>query len=200
MATINFAAPPVNKANVLYGVGVLYTAPGEPDVTPLPDDADLGAAPWADPWVFHGATDQGVKLTWNPKTQTINIEEDSLPVATLVDTVDYTIELSLAEETLTNIQMAFGGGGELNTTVAATGVAGKSVLTLSTDAPLLVAAVVGKNQQGKPRIVYIPGVQSVGQVETTYRRVADKRMYPATLNALCKPSDIQIIDITADPL
>ena len=70
------------------------------------------------------------------------------------------------------------------------------MLSLSSNFSYLAAAVLGTNPLGYPRVFYIPKMQSAGQVQTAFRRAADKRMYPVTLNALCNLNLIQIIDIT----
>lgn len=193
---MSFTAPDPVVTNVLWGASYLYTAP---EGTDLPDDSTLDGAVFPTPWTYSGATSEGVKITFDPKTQDITIEEQSLPAATLIASATFVMELSLSEATLQNIQLAYGGGGQINITAPATGQPGKSVLTLSEDFPILSAALVGKNLSGMTRVFYVPRILSAGSVETDFRRADSQQLYPATLNAVCPLGDIQVIDITDPP-
>jgi hypothetical protein len=190
-----FVPPGWVTANVLFGTAFLLTGPS---TVVMPADIDLGDfTKYLAPWSYIGATDQGVNLTFNPSVNKIQIEEQATPAASPVTTADFTLDFSLAEDTLANINLAYGAGGSIATTAAATGQPGKSVLTLSTNFATLACAMLGKNKLGFPRVLYVPKIQSAGQVQTAFRRAADKRMYPTTLNALCDMSQIVITDITA---
>ena len=57
--------------------------------------------------------------------------------------------------------------------------------------------VIGKNQLGFARVLYVPVVVSAGQVQTAYRRAAQQRLYPLTLSAICPFSAITWTDLTA---
>lgn len=191
-----YTPPAYNVANVLYGVGIVFTAVAG---TAVPSDQNLGVgASWlGGGWNYVGSTDQGVTLTWNPKTVDINIEEQPTPVAVVVDTAELQVTLNLSEETLTNINLAYGNAGTIAVTAPGAGQPGKSVLSLSTNFPQIACAVIGKNQLGFARVLSIPAVMSTGQVKTDYRRAANQRLYPLTLNAVCPFSQIQWTDLTA---
>ena len=192
-----FLPPNFNTGNVLFGVGYLWTAAFG---TALPADVNLGdSSQWAlSNWTYIGSTDQGVTLTFNPSMSNLQIEEQVTPVASLVSTATYQVTLALAEETLNNINLAYGAGGTLTQTAANLGSnqPAKTVLNLSSNFASLACAILGANSLGYPRIFYIPKVNSAGQVQTAFRRAADKRMYPVTLNALCNLNQIAVIDIT----
>lgn len=195
-APLVYTPPNYVTNNVLYGVGILFTAiPG----TALPSDQNLGvASAWTSlGWAYVGATEAGVTVTFNPSTQDINIEEQPTPVAVIVSTATLQVTCSLSEETLTNVNMAWGNGGSIAVTPAGAGQPGKSVLTLSTNFAAMAAAVIGKNQQGYARVLSIPQVMSAGQVQTAYRRAAQQRLYPMTLNATCPFNQITWSDLTA---
>lgn len=182
--------------NVLYGTGILFTAvPG----TSLPSDQNLGVgSAWTGlGWAYIGATEAGVTVTFNPSTQDITIEEQPTPIATVVNTATLQITAALSEETLTNVNLAWGNGGSVATTAPGAGQPGKSVLTLSTNFATMACAVIGKNQLGFARVLSIPQVMSAGQVQTAYRRAAQQRMYPLTLNATCAFNQITWTDLTA---
>lgn len=196
MPTLSYTPPAVNTGNVVVGLAVVYTAPLG---TALPSDANLGVgSAWTGGgWNFIGATDSGVSLTWNPSTQDINIEEQPTPVAVLISKATLDVNFDFNEETLQNINLAWGSTGTIATTAAGAGQPGKNVLTLSTTYPTLACAVVGKNQLGFARVFNIPGVQSTGSVKTDFRRAANQRMYPCTLSTVCPYSSLSVIDLTA---
>jgi hypothetical protein len=201
MPSLPYTPPAYTTTNVLYGVGILFTAANpSPGVgATVPGDANLGVgSSWLGlGWNYVGATEAGVTLTFNPTVQNINIEEQPTPVGVAVNTADLQITTNLSEETLAHINMAWGNGGTTAVTAAGAGQPGKSVLTLSTAFQTLSAAIVGVNQLGFARVLYIPVVVSAGQVQTAFRRAAQQRLYPLTLTAICPFSSIQWTDLTA---
>lgn len=191
-----YTPPNYTTTNVLYGTGILFTAvPG----TAVPSDQNLGVGTaWTGlGWAYVGATEAGVTVTFNPSTQNINIEEQPTPVGVAVNTADLQVTCSLSEETLANVNLAWGNGGTVATTAAGAGQPGKQVLTLSTTFASMACAVVGKNQLGYARVLSIPTVISAGQVQTAYRRAAQQRLYPLTLSAICPFNQITWTDLTA---
>lgn len=195
-APLLYTPPPYSSANVLYGVGVLFTGPVG---TALPSDQNLGVgSSWVSGgWSYIGATEQGLSLTFNPTTTDIRVEEQQTPVAALVDQVTMEVTTSLSEETLANINLSWGNGGTVAVTAPGASQPGKTTLTLSTSFGSLACAVVGKNQLGFARVLSIPIVMSAGSVKTDYRRAANNRSYPLTLNAISPMSSITITDLTA---
>jgi hypothetical protein len=191
-----YSPPNYTVTNVLYGIGILFTAtPG----TAVPSDQNLGVgSAWTGlGWAYVGATEAGVTVTFNPSVQDLNIEEQPTPVAVAVSTATLQITCSLAEETLANVNMAWGNGGSIAVTPAGAGQPGKQVLTLSTNFQTMACALVGKNQLGYARVLSVPTVNSAGQVQTAYRRAAAQRLYPLTLNAVCPFNQITWTDLTA---
>lgn len=191
-----YTAPNYNTQNVLYGIGILFTAiPG----TAVPTDQNLGvASAWTGlGWGYVGATEAGLTVTFNPSTQDLYVEEQPTPVIVAVSTATLQVTCSLSEETLSNVNLAWGNGGTIAVTPAGAGQPGKSVLTLSTNFQQMALAVIGKNQQGYARVLNIPQVMSAGQVQTAYRRAAQQRLYPLTLNAVCPFNQISWTDLTA---
>jgi hypothetical protein len=61
----------------------------------------------------------------------------------------------------------------------------------------MACALVGRNQLGYARVLNIPQVMSAGQVQTAYRRAAQQRLYPLTLNTICPFNQITWTDLTA---
>jgi hypothetical protein len=192
-----FLPPAYSSSQVLFGNGYLWTAPF---ATALPADIDLGdLAKWVG-WTYVGATDQGVQIQFSPNMNEINIEETPIPIASLVQTATFQISAALSEESLVNINLAYGGGGSIATQAQATGVPGKKTLTLSSNFATLACAILAKNDLGFPRVFYVPKIMSAGQVQTNFRRAADKRMYPITLNSLTDLANCQVIDIISAAL
>jgi hypothetical protein len=191
-----YTPPNYTTTNVLYGTGILFTAiPG----TTLPSDQNLGVgSAWTGlGWAYVGATEAGVTVTFNPSTQNLNIEEQPTPVAVAVNTADLQVTCSLSEETLFNVNLAWGNGGTIATTAPGAGQPGKQVLSLSTNFASMACAIVGKNQLGFARVLSVPLVISAGQVQTAYRRAAQQRLYPLTLSAICPFNQITWSDLTA---
>jgi hypothetical protein len=199
--SLPYTPPAYTTTNVVYGVGLMFTAPN-PSAgvgASVPSDANLGVgSAWLTAgWSYIGATEAGVTLTFNPTTQNINIEEQPTPVGVAVNTAELQLTTNLSEETLSHINQAWGNGGVTAVTAAGAGQPGKSVLTLSTNFQTLSVAVVGQNQLGFARVLYIPVVVSAGQVQTAFRRAAQQRLYPLTLSAICPFNAITWTDLTA---
>jgi hypothetical protein len=195
-APLLYQPPAVNTPNVLYGIGIVMTGPLG---TALPSDQNLGVgSSWiSGGWSYVGATDAGVSVTYNPTTVDINIEEQPTPVAVLVDKATAQITFDFSEETLNNVNMAYGNAGSIVVTAAGASQPGKSVLSLSVNISQLACAVIGKNALGFARVLSVPGVMSAGQVKTDYRRSATQRMYPVVLNSVCPFGSIQWVDLTS---
>ena len=193
---LNYTAPAYTTTNVLYGVGILFTAPPG---TAVPGDAYLGyGTSWTGlGWSYIGGTLDGVTLTFAPTTQSILIEEQPTPVGVAVSTADLTVTCNLSEETLNNVSLAWGNSGTQAVTAPGASQPGKTVLTLSTVFPSLSLALIGKNQSGYARVLDVPLVVSAGQVQTAYRRAAQQRVYPLTLSAICPFTSITWSDLTA---
>lgn len=195
-APLLYTPPNYTTSNVLYGVGVLFTAPVG---TALPSDQNLGVgSSWVSGgWNYIGATEQGVSVNFNPTTTDIRIEEQQTPVAALVDQVTLEITTSLSEETLANINISYGNSGTIAVTAPGASQPGKSTLTFSTSFAAVAAALIGKNQLGFARVFSIPSMMSSGSVKTDWRRAANNRSYPLTLSALSPLNQVSVIDLTS---
>ena len=195
-APLVYTPPAYNVANVLYGVGIVFY--GEVGSS-VPADQNLGIGQsWiSNGWSYIGATDAGVTLSWDPSTSSLDIEEQPTPVAVVVDKASLQITFDLSEETLANVNLAYGNAGTIAVTSPGAGQPGKSVLSLSLNFTQIAVAVIGKNQNGYARVLEVPAMMSTGQVKTDYRRAAAQRMYPATFSAVCPFTSITWTDLTA---
>jgi len=196
MPTLTYTPPSYTTGNVIYGTGILFTAAVG---TSVPSDANLGVgSSWTGlGWAYVGALLDGVTVTFAPTTQDINIEEQPTPVGVAITTANLTITANMSEETLANVNLAWGNAGSIAVTSAGAGQPGKSVLTLSTNFQSVAVALVGKNTYGFAGVLSIPTVISAGQVQTAYRRAAQQRVYPLTLNSICPFNQITWTYLTA---
>lgn len=191
-----FVPPLPVLQNILWGTGLLLTAPKG---TPVPADAQLGqASAWlALGWVYVGATDSGVSLSWNPTANDVPVETRLTPVGYVVPTGSVQITTTMAEETLAHISLAWGNMGSITSVIPGAGILGKSVLQLSDTPQPLAAAIIGRNQFGYARVLSIPSASSAGQVGTSFRRAAGARLYPLTITATCPLASVTWTDLTA---
>lgn len=182
--------------NIIVGKADGYTSPV---ATAMPADTVALGTAWSSPWVFWGGTESGVQFNFNRNVTEHRIEEQSNPVLLTPESASIQVVVTLAEDTIENMKLAYGGG-NIATQAAATGVIGKKTLTLSDTLQQLALGFEGINPQGFWRRVSIPNVMSAAQVGTPYRRSAGKRIYPVTFSAICAPSQVQIVDMTAAAL
>lgn len=188
--------------NVVVGNAVLFYAPwiAPPGtVTPLvADTVDLFApASWLSPWLAAGATHEGFKVNVDTSTTTINIEEQSTPVAETIEGKSLTIEAALAEDTIETMQLSWNGGTITTTARTAGTVPGSKKMTLDDTVKYWTVALEMRNSFGLARRLYVPKCSASGSGDTNFRRASDKRTYPIRFASVCKPSDIQIVEITA---
>lgn len=188
-----------NPDNVVVGNAYLFLTPWVSGaVEPLiDDDADLfDPAAWTSPWFAAGATHEGFKINVDTSTTTVNIEEQSTPVAESVESKAIAIEAALAEDTLQSMQLSWGGD-DIVVTAPGVGIPGNSKMVLTDELQYYTAALEMRNHYGFARRIYIPKVSATGSGDVAFRRAADKRTYPIRFASLCKPSDIQVVEITA---
>lgn len=190
----------INAKNVVVGIASAWIQPYDaalpaalPEVT-LPKGAD-----WGGNWNNLGATDQGWKLRIGTSTKTINIEEQSTPVLVLADGHTYRVTGDLAEDTLQTARWVYGGG-SLVTTAAATGTPGYEVLTLQDNLESWAIGLETVNVKGFWRRYLIPAGVIGADVETSFRRANEKRMYSFDFEGICAPSEVQIQNMIAAAL
>jgi hypothetical protein len=187
----------VNPNEVVVGVAAAWIQPwvlGTPAVLPA-DSLAYGAA-WTSPWAHLGGTDQGWKLKISTKTSEITIEEQSTPVDILADGKSLTVSGTLAQDTLIHMLWAYGGG-TLTTVAPGVSQPGKTTLSLRDKLDKWAIGLEMLNSFGLPRRILIPKFVIASDVETAFRRAADKRMYPFEGSSICPISDVTIAEITA---
>lgn len=189
--------------NVKVGNAVLMLTPWIlGTVAPIPADTVPlfvpGNAGWAS-WVSAGATNEGFKVNVDVSTTQITIEEQSTPVDERQESKTIGLEAELAEDTLASVKYAWGGSA-ITVVAPASGTPGTSKMVLADDVAYWTYCLEMQNKQGLARRLYVPKASLIGSGETSFRRASDKRMYPIRLTTLCRPQDIQIVDITAPAL
>lgn len=145
-------------------------------------------------WVPCGATDQGWQYGAAKSTQTINIEEQSTPVATTVTSQAVTIAGALSEDITRTLNLALNA--QSTVTAPATGVAGFDTVIM-TDTVLQYAVVmVTTNPEGFGRIIYAPAWTQLANVTANFRRASDKRSYGVQFSTVCATNLIQTFNFT----
>lgn len=190
-----------NADNVVVGHAMLMLTPWVKDaVVPIVDDDtplfDPGHANWGVDWVSAGATNEGFKVNVETSTTQVTIEEQSTPVGETVESKAIGIEAVLAEATMESIRYSWGGS-TIVVTAPAVGQPGKEVMTLTDDVEYYTGILETRNFNNLARRLYVPKLSITGSGEVSFRRAADKQMFPVRAASLCKPSEIQVVDITA---
>jgi hypothetical protein len=188
--------------NVVVGQAAVATAA---QGTALPD---LDTFNTADPfdetflpspaWSWVGATEQGWQLGADKSTQTINIEEQSTPVGTTLQSQTISLQGNLSEDITKTLVLAMNASAVA--TAAATGSPGFDTITLSDVPKYYAVCAVTTNAEGFGRIIYAPKWTSLGNVSTSFRRAAGQRLYGVNFQTVCNTSDIKIINFTAAAL
>lgn len=192
--------PPYNGDNVNVGVASMYIQPfslTSPAALPA-DTVDLGAV-WDTPWVPLGASDSGLEFQFSRKTNDIMIEEQVVPIDTETTSLDFSMNVTLAEDTLATMRLAYGGG-VVTSTAPGVGTPGIRTLTISTDLENFSFGFEVKNEAGFWRRYLVPKVKSVANVKTAFVRAKDKRMYAVQFQSLVAPEDVIVREKTADAL
>ena len=182
-------------ANVIVGQAQTYLAPANtasPVITAL---TGLVVTPSA-PWVAVGFTENGVTINNDRKVNNnIMVEEQSTPILVVPDSTMFTIDIAFAEDTILNMQTAYGGG-TITTVAASVSQVPETILTLADALTAFAMYFVATSSAGLARTIYIPNVISAGKVKTSYVRAKANRQYAATFTAVCPLNSIVISDVT----
>jgi hypothetical protein len=184
--------PPFNNNNINTGVASMYVQPYNVASPPaLPADTVTLGTVWSAPWVSLGASDSGLQFMFSRKTNNIKIEEQVVQVDVATTDLTFSMDVTLAEDTLATMQLAYGGG-TVTTTAAASGVPGTRSLVISTDLSTFSFGFEVKQENGFWRRYLIPKVKSVGNIKTVFSRAKDKRMYAVSFESLVAPEQVTV--------
>lgn len=185
-----------NADNVVVGHAMLMVTPWlTPTVTPNVADSVPLFTPADTGWVLWnsiGATNEGFKINVETSTTQITIEEQSTPAGETVESKAITIEAALAESTLEAMKYSWGGG----TIATVAGPPAKRTMSLTDVQTYYTVILETRNMVGKARRIYIPKVSITGSGEVSFRRAADKQMFPVRVASICPPTSIVITDLT----
>jgi hypothetical protein len=138
-------------------------------------------------------------MRFSRSTNDISIEEQFNPVDIATTSVDPRIEVTLSEDTLETIKLAYGGG-TITTVAPATGVPGYRELTIAEDIEHLTLGLEGMNTKLQWRRVLWLDVLSVADVETSYRRAETQRLYAVSFRLVSPISSAIIREWNLAPL
>jgi hypothetical protein len=188
----------INKDAVAVGVAYGYWGAYDPAAPlELPADTVPFGGDWPTGWHGFGATNEGIRLSMEPDVETITIEESTTPALVVPNTVDITIEADLAEDTLENMLLGFGGGGSIATTAPGPGTVGIKRLNLANTVKVLSAALEMQTTAGYWRRIRVPRNNATGRTEIAFRRAAANRAYGVSFASLSDPSEIDVIEMSA---
>lgn len=189
--------PPYNPNNVNVGVASSYVAPFSLTTPPvLPPDTQALGTVWPAPWTPLGASDGGLDFTVTRKTIDIMIEEQLTQVDSVTDSMTFDMDITLAEETLQMMKLAYGGG-IIATTAPSTGIPGTRTLQISSDMDSFAFGFEVKNELGLWRRILVPKVKSIANVKTTFVRAKNKRMLQVKFSSLVAPEAVVIREMSA---
>ena len=184
----------VGQAAVLFNTD--GTALPSLDAFNTADPFDLTFWTTGTPWTPCGATDQGWQFGANKNTQTINIEEQSTPVATTITSQSVSIAGSLAEDVTKTLALALNATSVATAAVPSTSP-GFDTITLSDEPIRYAVAMVTVNKEGFGRIIYAPSWTQLSNATVNFRRASEKRMYPVQFETVCATDLIKVINFTA---
>ena len=188
--------PRYTRKNVIRGMAAIWVRP-QLDAAVLPaNDLALGGD-WADPvkgsilWTSIGASESGATMRFSRSTNDLTIEEQINPVDIATTSLDPRIEITLAEDTLETMKLAYGGGA-ITTVAPATGIPGYRELKIAQDIEHLTLGLEGMNTKGQWRRVLWPDVLSVADVETSYRNAESNRLYATSFRLVAPITEVVI--------
>lgn len=189
--------PRYTRKNIVRGMAALWIAPYNPN-TPLTLPAHTLAlgGDWATDnplWVSLGASESGATMRMTRETTDITVEEQANPVDVAVNTLDPRIEITLAEDTLETMRVAYGGG-EVTTTAPTVTNPGYKELSVSQDLEHFTLGLEAENSFAMARRVLFLDVLSVAEVETSYRRAEGTRMYACSFRLISPIEELVVRD------
>lgn len=191
------ALPTYDRSKVLVGQARRFIAPYTVATPPaLPANTIALNGPWGTPWVELGATMAGLEFQFKRTTKDIMIEEQQTPVVITTTKTQFMFNMELAEDSLTTMQVAYGGG-VITTTAAATGVPGTRQLQIGQELSQYSFGFEGQNEFGFWRRVLVPIVVSVADVKTEFVRASKQRTYKVSFESLVDVSQVTILEQSA---
>jgi len=172
--------PRYTRKNVIRGQAQIWTRPQD-DTATLPANSMALGGDWAGAggnplWTAIGASESGATMRFSRSTNDISIEEQLNPVDIATTSVDPRIEVTLSEDTLETMKLAYSSG-TITTVAPTTDIPGYRELTIAEDIEHLTLGLEDMNTKTQWRRVLWLDVLSVADVETSYRRAETQRLY-----------------------
>lgn len=198
--------PPYERRNVLTGLASMFSQPAaatEDDPAPAPpeDIVPLGGDWTTVPdqeWVALGASQEGLNFGFTRETNDIMIEEQPNPVDVRTESLQFNAAVTLAEDTFETMRIAYGGGTIVDVP-ATTTEWGYQTLEVSDEMEDFAFGFEGENQFNLARRIVLPVVKSIGEIETTYRRSEEQRLYAVSFRSLTPLSECTFRNVTGPP-
>lgn len=190
--------PQTTVKDVITGIAAVYIqdySSSSPPTLPDENSHSLNDA-WSSPWTPLGASESGATLRFTRETNDISIEEQVNPVDVKTQTLDPRLEITLSEDTLETMRIAYGGG-TVTTTSSGAGQIGKKQLSISQTLQAFAVGLEGENSNGFFRHVLFQKVVSIAEVETSYSRAETQRLYACSFRLISPVDDAIIKDKTA---
>lgn len=187
------------RKNIVRGQAALWLRPYDPtsvlpaNTAPLGADWSVTTSPISghEDWYPIGASESGATMRFTRETTDIAIEEQANPVDVAVNTVDPRIEITLSEDTLETMRVAYGGG-EITTVAPTSTVPGYRELNVTQDLEHFTLGLEAENSDKFWRRALFLDVLSVAEVETSYRRAEGQRLYACSFRLLSPIDDLVI--------
>jgi hypothetical protein len=190
-----------NANNVVVGQAAVYVGASGlalPALTTWNQSDPFAPAFWTTPtgWTAVGATDQGWSYSVDKSTQTINIEEQSTPIATTISSQTVTVAGALSEDITKTLTLALNATSA--TTAASVGTqTGYDKITMTDDVIYYALGLVTVNKFGFGRLIYLPKVTQLSNPNVAFRRAADKRQYAVNFVSACPIDQIATYEFNA---
>jgi hypothetical protein len=192
------------RKNIVRGVAAIWTRPQD-DTATLPANTLPLGGDWRDVtlgnplWTPIGASESGATMRFSRSTNDITIEEQINAVDVATTALDPRLEITLSEDTLETMKLAYGGG-TITTVAPATGQPGYRELVVAEDIENLTIGLEGVNSKDQWRRVIWLDVLSVADVETSYRRSETQRLYACSFRLISPIADMKIREWNLAPL
>jgi hypothetical protein len=185
--------PRYTRKNVIRGMAAIWVRPQD-DLATLPQNSLALGGDWAGglgnaAWLPIGASESGATMRFSRSTNDLTIEEQINPVDIATTSLDPRIEITLAEDTLETMKLAYGGG-TISVVAPASGIPGYRELKIAEDIEHLTLGLEGMNTKGQWRRVLWPDVLSVADVETSYRNAESNRLYATSFRLVAPISSV----------
>lgn len=195
--------PIYDRKKIMTGQAALWLQPYDPDLpAALPPVTEPLGFDWSgiaeQVWEAAGATMEGVSITFSREASDIRIEEQVTVVDQKTTSGGFTVSVQLSEDSMETMRYAYGGGTLTVVPPTATDP-GTKQLTIQTDVGHFA---LGLESQAPTRTglatpwrrILIPDITSVTEVETSYRRAEQQRVYSCTFTSLVPFEEVVIME------